>query len=349
MTDTTQALDIPKISAYLRDHLPGFDSDIEVEKFQTGQSNPTFLLKTRAQNYVLRRKPPGQLLKSAHAVDREFRVQKALKDTDVPVAKMHLLCEDDSIIGSMFYVMDYVPGRNFSDPTMSGCDNATRTGVIDDMNRVLAALHNIEPSTVGLEDYGPPGHYLERQIARWSKQYRASETDPVPAMDRLIARMVDEMPEDDVQRTLVHGDYRIDNMIFDANSAACHAVLDWELSTLGHPYADLAAVIMQWQLPPGNEGRGLMGVDRADLGLPSDDEFIASYCERRSIDSVKHFDFFLGFTFFRMAGIIQGVLKRALDGNASNPKRAITLGQYVPVFAEMGLKALDGKSPNRNA
>ena len=168
-------------------------------------------------------------------------------------------------------------------------------------------------------------------------------------MDRLMDRMVDEMPEDDGQRTLVHGDYRIDNMIFDSNSVACHAVLDWELSTLGHPYADLAAVIMQWQLPPGKEGRGLMGINRADLGLPTDEEFIASYCERRSINKVEHFDFFLGFTFFRMAGIIQGVLKRALDGNASNPKRAITLGQYVPVFAEMGLKALDGKAANRKA
>ncbi len=343
MTDTTQTLDVARVSAYLREFLPGFDADIDVEKFQTGQSNPTFLLKTPEHNYVLRRKPPGQLLKSAHAVDREFRIQKALAHSDVPVAKMHILCEDDDVIGSMFYVMDHVPGRNFSDPTMEGCDAQTRGGVIDDMNKVLAALHDVVPDSVGLSDYGPPGHYLERQIGRWSKQYRASETVAVPSMDRLMARMTDEMPEDDGQRTLVHGDYRIDNMIFDQVSTQCRAVLDWELSTLGHPYADLAAVIMQWQLPPGNEGRGLMGVNRAELGLPSDEEFISTYCERRDIQNIEHFNFFLGFTFFRMAGIIQGVLKRALDGNASNPKRAITLGQYVPLFAEMGLKALDRK------
>ena len=340
MTEDTQTLDLDAVAAYLTQHLDRFEGPIEATKFTVGQSNPTFLLKTPAKNYVLRRKPPGQLLKSAHAVDREYRVQSALADTDVPVARMHLLCEDDSVIGSMFYVMDHVPGRNFREPTMEGEDNATRAAVIDDMNRVLAALHDVDIDAMGLSDYGPEGHYLERQVGRWSKQYKASETTEIADMNRLMDALVANMPPDDGQRTLVHGDYRIDNMIFDADAPVCRAVLDWELSTLGHPYADLASVIMQWQLPAGAEGRGLMGIDRAAMGLPSDEAFIAAYCERRGLPGVDHFDIYLGFSFFRMAAIIQGVLKRALDGNASNPGRAQKLGQYVPIFAQMGLRAL---------
>jgi len=344
MSDTSkkdaQSLDIAAVSDYLRPHLPGFDGPVEVDKFATGQSNPTFLLKTAAQNYVLRRKPPGTLLKSAHAVDREFRVQKALADTDVPVARMHLLCEDDAVIGSSFYVMDQVVGRNFVDPAMKGCDNATRTGIIDSMNKVLAALHDVDVEAVGLGDYGPPGNYFARQIDRWTKQYRATETQAHSDMNALIEALPSEMPEDDGQRGLVHGDYRIDNMIFDAQGTDCLSVLDWELSTLGHPYADLASVIMQWQMPPGNEGRGMAGLDRAALGLPSDDEFIAAYCARRGLPGIERFGFYVAFCFFRMAAIIQGVLKRALDGNASNPERAKQLGQYVPLFAQNGLNAL---------
>lgn len=340
MTDT-QTLDTASVSAYLKDKLPGFDGPIAAEKFQGGQSNPTFLLKTGAGNYVLRRKPPGQLLKSAHAVDREFRVQRALAGSDVPVATMHVLCQDPDVIGSDFYVMDHVVGRNFNEPTMPEMDNAGRGAVIEDMNRVLAALHGVDIDAVGLSDYGPPGHYLERQIGRWSKQYRASETQTIPTMNTLIERLAAEMPPDDGQRTLVHGDYRIDNLIFEADGAKCLAVLDWELSTIGHPYADLASVIMQWQLPAGGEGRGLQGVDRAALGLPSDAEFIAAYCKRRGLPGIENFGFYLGFCFFRMAAIIQGVLKRALDGNASNPERAIQVGAFVPVFAENGLKSLN--------
>ena len=341
MSDDTQTLDTHAVCSYLREKLPGFDGNITAQKFAGGQSNPTFLLQTGAGNYVLRRKPPGQLLKSAHAVDREFRVQCALQGSDVPVARMHVLCEDASVIGSDFYIMDHVAGRNFNEPTMHGLDNAGRSAVIDDMNRVLAALHNVEIDQVGLSDFGPPGHYLERQVTRWSKQYRATETEDIPAMNALMDRLSDEMPEDDGQRTLVHGDYRIDNMIFEANGTRCLAVLDWELSTIGHPYADLASVIMQWQLPAGTEGRGLMGVDRAALGLPSDASFIESYCARRGLPGIENFGFYLGFCFFRMASIIQGVLKRALDGNASNPERALKLGTFVPIFAKNGLMALD--------
>lgn len=334
-------LDVEAVSKYLKPRLDGFDGPLEATKFESGQSNPTFLLTTPTNNYVLRRKPPGILLKSAHAVDREFRVQKALAGTDVPVAKMQHLCEDDSVIGSSFYIMDHISGRNFDEPTLGDLNNADRTSVMKDMNRVLAALHDVNIDEIGLADYGPPGHYLERQVSRWSKQYRASETKPLPAMNRLIDIITERMPVDDGQRTLVHGDYRIDNMIFERDGTRCLAVLDWELSTIGHPYADLASVIMQWQLPVGRKGRGLMGVDRADLGLPTDDAFIMQYCERRGLDGIDNFGYYVGFCFFRMAAIIQGVLKRALDGNASNPEQAKELGAYVPVFAEHGLKALD--------
>jgi aminoglycoside phosphotransferase (APT) family kinase protein len=316
MTDT-QTLDAGVVADYLCDKIEGFSGPIEVEKFQVGQSNPTFLLKTPAKNFVLRRKPPGILLKSAHAVDREFRVQSALAGSDVPVSKMYHLCEDDDVIGSMFYVMDHVNGRNHTMPTMPDEDNAMRTGVIGEMNRVLAALHDVNIDAVGLSDYGPPGNYFERQIGRWSKQYRASETDNVPAMNSLMSMLAEQMPADDGQRTL-----------------------DWELSTTGHPYADLAAVIMQWQMPSTSEGRGLQGIDRAALGLPTDGEFIGAYCKRRGIGEIDNFGFYLAFNFFRMAAIIQGVLKRALDGNASNPERGKQMGQYVPVFANAGLQAL---------
>lgn len=341
MSVDTQTLDTDAVDRYLKAHLPGYAGPLEVTKFQGGQSNPTFLLKTPGHNFVLRRKPPGVLLKSAHAVDREYRVQKALADTDVPVSKMHLLCEDDDVIGSAFYIMDHVEGRNFNEPSMEGLSNAERAGVIDEMNRVLAALHDVDIDAVGLSDYGPPGNYFERQVARWSKQYRASETESLPDMDRLMELLAAQVPEEDGQRTLVHGDYRIDNMIFDKKTTDCRAVLDWELSTIGHPFADLAAVIMQWQMPAGSEGRGMGGLDRAALGLPSDEEFIARYCERRGLKGIDNFGYYLAFCFFRMAAIIQGVLKRALDGNASNPERAMKVGKYVPVFAQHGMKALE--------
>lgn len=339
MTDT-QTLNEQAVHAYLSENLEGFEGPMEVTKFQGGQSNPTFQLKTPKHSYVLRRKPPGVLLKSAHAVDREFRVQQALQGSDVPVSKMHLLCEDDGVIGSMFYIMDHVAGRNFNEPAMPDVSPADRGKITSEMNRVLAALHMVDIDAVGLSDYGPEGNYFERQVGRWSKQYRASETDKIPAMDQLMDALVGERPEDDGQRTLVHGDYRLDNMIFDATTTDCRAVLDWELSTIGHPFADLAAVIMQWQLPAGSEGRGMGGLDRAALGLPSDEDFIAEYCARRGLKGIDNFGYYLGFTFFRMAAIIQGVLKRALDGNASNPERAMKVGAFVPVFAQHGLDAL---------
>lgn len=342
MTEQRKILDINAIDAYLEAHLEGYQGPIEATKFTVGQSNPTYLLQTPRQNYVLRRKPAGVLLKSAHAVDREFRVQSALIGSNVPVPRMYLLCEDDSIIGSAFYVMEHLDGRSFVDPVMEGEDNTTRTGILDEMNRVLAELHMVDVDAVGLSDFGPPGNYFERQIGRWTKQYRASETEDISNMNNLISDLETQIPADDGQRTLVHGDYRIDNMLFERDGTACIGVLDWELSTIGHPYADLAAVIMQWQLPPGKEGRGLAGVDRASLGLPSDQAFIADYCKRRGLPGIDNFGFYLAFNFFRMAAILQGVYKRSLDGNASDPKRARALGAYVPIFAEHGLTALRG-------
>lgn len=337
---SAQDIDLDAVQRYMAGRLAGFDSTITAEKFQTGQSNPTFLITTSAGNYVLRRKPAGALLKSAHAVDREFRVQSALSGSDVPVAKVYHLCQDPEVIGSDFYVMEHVVGRNFSDPVMGDISPAERGAVIEEMSRVLAALHDVKIGEVGLEDYGPQGNYFARQLGRWSKQYRASEVEPIEDMDALIAALDADLPEDDGQSGLVHGDYRIDNMIFAPDGADCRAVLDWELSTLGHPYADLAGVIMQWQMPPGREGRGLAGVDRAALGLPSDAEFIDRYCARRGLAGIDRFGYYLAFSFFRMAAILQGVRKRGLDGNASNPEHAARLGAYVPEFARAGLAAL---------
>lgn len=339
MSDSSE-LNTQQVDAYLSAQLDGYAGPLTATKFDFGQSNPTYTLTTPGASYVLRRKPPGVLLKSAHAVDREFRVQKALAGSPVPVPEMLLLCEDEAVIGSAFYIMEHLDGRNFTEPTLDGESNATRTAVMHEMNRVLAELHMVDIDAVGLSDYGPPGNYFERQIGRWTKQYRASETETVEPMDELILRLERSIPADDGQRTLVHGDYRIDNMLFERDGTGCIGVLDWELSTIGHPYADLAAVIMQWQLPPGNQGRGLAGIQRELLGLPSDQAFIDEYCQRRGLPGIPQFGFYLAFNFFRMAAILQGVYKRALDGNASDPKRARQFGAYVPLFAQHGLAAL---------
>ena len=334
-------LDLARVGRWMAAHVPGYSGPLTATKFAVGQSNPTYRLNAASGSYVLRRKPPGELLKSAHAVDREFRVQKALYGTDVPVPKVLALCEDDAVIGSMFYVMEHVTGRTIDDPSMPDLVPGERADIIAEMARVLAAIHDVDIDAVGLSDFGRPGHYYERQLARWSKQYQASEIGALPDMDRLIARLGDEMPADDGLRTLVHGDYRIDNMLFETEGARCTAVLDWELSTLGHPYSDLAGVIMQWQMPPGPEGRGLAGIDRAALGLPGDEAFVAMYCTARGIDRPARFGYYVAFAFFRMAAILQGVKKRALDGNASNPESGLRLGAYVPRFAALGLDWLE--------
>lgn len=341
MSENAQSLDLDAVADYLTQHLEGFEGPVEATKFAVGQSNPTFHLRTPNKDFVLRRKPPGQILKSAHAVDREYRVQKALAQTTVPVPRMHLLCQDPTVLGTDFYIMDLVEGRNFDQPTLDDLSKADRGAVIDEMNRVLAELHNVNIDSVGLGDYGPEGNYLERQIARWSKQYKAAETTEIAAMEKLMSVLQSHMPADDGQRTLVHGDYRIDNMMFAKDGTQCAAVLDWELSTIGHPFADLASVLMQWQMPAGSTGRGLEGVDRAKLGLPSDAEFVQRYATRRGLDRIDNLGFCVGFCFFRMSSIIQGVYRRALDGNASNPEAGLKMGAMVPTFAEKGLAALE--------
>lgn len=331
-------LDTKAVETWATAHLTGFSGPVIATKFQGGQSNPTYRLATPSRSYVLRRKPPGKLLKSAHAVEREFRVQSALAATDVPVAKMYALCEDDSIIGSAFYIMSEVDGIQFDDPRLPGLTIDQRSKVIDQMNATLAAIHAVDLDTTGLSDYGPMGHYIARQVGRWSKQYRATQTEDLADMDHLINWLDANMPDDDEQRTLVHGDYRLDNLLFDEQSLICRAVLDWELSTIGHPYADLAGVIMQWSMPAGAEGRGLADVDRDALGLWSDQRFIDTYCQRRGLPGIDNFGYYLAFCNFRMAAILQGVKKRALDGNASDPDRGLKLGAYVPQFAAAGLK-----------
>jgi len=336
-------LDLAAVERYLAARLPGFRGPLTAEKFSVGQSNPTFRLDSPSGTLVLRRKPPGVLLKSAHAVDREFRVQRALAGSDVPVARMHVLCEDESVIGSMFYVMDFQPGRHFMEPVLAAISPEERGAVFDEMNRVLAALHSIDCAAVGLSDFGKPGSYFARQLGRWSKQYHASETGTLADMDALIDWLDANLPEDDGRVSLVHGDYRIDNLIFDAGKPKIAAVLDWELSTLGHPFSDLAYQCMQWRMPVGEEGRGLAGVDRKAQGIPAEEEYVDTYCRRMGLAGIPGFDFCLAFSFFRMAAIVQGVKKRGLDGNASNPERAARMGRFVPEYARMGLEAAAGR------
>jgi aminoglycoside phosphotransferase (APT) family kinase protein len=338
MSNQTQQLDTKRLNEYLADHIPGFTLPVEAQKFEGGQSNPTFKLSTPNESYVLRRKPPGELLKSAHAVDREFRVISALADTDVPVPKTYLLCEDESIIGSMFYVMECMEGRILWDPVLPDArDNAERSAIYDSMNKTMAALHNVNIDSVGLSDYGRPGNYFERQLSRWSKQYKASETENVEAMNILMQWLPANMPADDGSLGLVHGDYRLDNMMFHPTEPRVIALLDWELSTLGHPLADLANQCMAWMLPREGDIKGLLGVDRASLGIPEDEQYIASYCERTGRSGIDNWPFYLAFSLFRLAAIVQGVRKRALIGTASSAD-ADSRGNLVVPLANMALE-----------
>lgn len=331
-------LDVDALNRYLATHVPSVGEVTEAKKFSGGQSNPTFLLTTSTGQYVLRRQPPGKLLKSAHAVDREYRVMLALQGSEVPVPKVHWLCEDIDVIGSMFFIMDYVPGNiywNASLPEMSSA--AQRAAIYDEMNRVLAALHSLDVTQYGLAEYGKAGNYFARQLTRWVQQYRASETHHIAEVETLISYLQSALPEDDGQVALVHGDFRLDNMIFmpQDEGARVAAVLDWELSTLGHPYADLAYQCMQLRLPATLPlAPGLAGLDREQLGIPSEADYVRRYCERRGIAGIPHWRFFLAFSFFRLAAIIQGVAKRALDGNASS-EHASNMGKMVQPLAQM--------------
>jgi aminoglycoside phosphotransferase (APT) family kinase protein len=337
---TTQQLDTSRLEPYLQQHLPDFAGPLEVEKFPGGQSNPTFRLRAAGKDYVLRRKPPGELLKSAHAVDREFRVISALQDTGVPVPKAYLLCTDDSIIGSMFYLMECMEGRVLWDPLVEeAADNAERAAVYDAMNQTLATLHNVDIEAVGLGDFGRPGNYFERQLGRWSKQYRASETVRIEAMETLLSWLPANMPDDDGSVSLVHGDYRLDNMMFHPTEPRVIAVLDWELSTLGHPLADLANQCMAWRLPRDGSMKGLGGVDRTALGIPSDEEYIRRYCERTGREEIANWNFYIIFSMFRLAAIAQGIVKRVEVGTASSSE-ADSRGDLVTPLAQMAVELI---------
>jgi aminoglycoside phosphotransferase (APT) family kinase protein len=330
-----QILDRNALGEELSSQISGFGALHGIDKFSGGQSNPTFLLTASSGKYVLRAKPPGQLLASAHQIDREYRVMKALKGSDVPVPDMLYISGEESAIGRMFFVMNHVDGRIFWDPALPQEAIEARRGIYDSMNRVLAALHDVDIDQAGLSDFGRPGNYFERQISRWVKQYRASEIDIIEDMDWLIAWLERHPSIDDGQVSLVHGDYRIDNLIFAPASPPILAVLDWELSTLGHPLADLAYQCMQWRLPNQGNFRGLGGVDRVALGLPLEADYVGDYCQRRGLKKPDAWVFALAFSFFRAAAIVQGVVKRAAEGNASNPEKARALSAAVPVLARM--------------
>jgi aminoglycoside phosphotransferase (APT) family kinase protein len=314
-----QRFDVAALERYLAAQVPGFRGPLEVRQFRGGQSNPTFLLRTGdGAHYVLRKQPGGPLLPSAHAVDREFRVISALSGTGFPVATPVCFCEDRGVIGTLFYVMGYAAGRNFWDPTLPDLTPEARAAVYDEMNRVLVRLHTLDFARAGLSDYGRPGNYFARQIGRWSKQYRASETEHIEAMEKLIAWLPKNIPADD-ETTLVHGDYRLDNMIFHAREPRIIAVVDWELSTLGHPLADFSYHVMVWRVPAG-ENRGLAGVDCAALGIPTEAEYLATYCERTGRVGVAPavWDFCMAYNLFRIACIRQGILRRVVDGTAAS-------------------------------
>ncbi len=333
-------LDEKSLGAYLEKHVEGFSTLEKTDKFSGGQSNPTFLLTADSGKYVLRRKPPGDLLPSAHAVDREYKVIKSLADTDVPVARAYHLCEDDKVIGSMFYVMSFEDGRIFWDPALPELSKHHRAPIIEELVRVLAAMHNVNVENVGLGQFGKSGNYFERQIARWSKQYRAAETELIEAMESLIQWLPNNIPEDDGSTSLIHGDYRLDNLIFHPDEPRAIAVLDWELSTLGHPLADLAYLCMCLRLPDLGHLAGLKDKNCVELGIPSEQDIVQQYSDMRGITKIDHWHFYLAFSFFRIASIAQGVLKRALSGNASS-EQAMQVGKQARLLAEMAVELID--------
>lgn len=325
--------DVAKLESYLRENVEGFSGDLEVEQFKGGQSNPTYRLSAGGKHYVLRRKPPGELLPSAHAVDREYKVITALAKADIPVPKTYCLCTDESVVGTWFYVMDCVDGRIFWEPQLPGMEPAERGAIYDAMNDVIARIHSADYEAVGLGDFGKPGNYFERQIARWTKQYRASETETVEAMDNLIAWLPDHIPPGD-ETSVVHGDYRLDNMIFHPTEPRVLAVLDWELSTLGHPLGDFSYHLMPWRLAP-DVFRGFAGVDLASLGIPSEEDYVAAYCRRTGRDGIPDLDFYMAYNMFRLAGIAQGIMGRVRDGTAAS-KHAVETGKLARPIAEAG-------------
>lgn len=308
-------IDEGNLADFCRAHVDGFSGDLIVRQFQGGQSNPTYLLLAHNKRYVMRKKPPGKLLASAHQVDREYRVMKALAQTDVPVPTMRALCTDPDVVGTDFYIMDHLDGRVFRDPQLPGMSREERAAIYDEMNRNLAHLHAVDYKAIGLEDFGRPGNYYERQIGRWTKQYRGAETEKVEAMEALIQFLPEHIPTDDAT-SIAHGDYRLENTMFAKDEPKMVAVLDWELSTIGHPLADLGynCLLYHYQALAGPT---LMNLDYDALGIPTQEAYVKAYAERTGRDDVPDIDFYIGFSFFRLASISQGVYKRGLDGNAA--------------------------------
>lgn len=331
-----QKFDTDALADYMRQHVTGFSGSLTVEQFKGGQSNPTFKLSADEQQYVLRTKPApaAKLLPSAHAIEREFRVMDALHKAGFPAAKQYALCTDEAVIGRSFYIMEFVAGRILWDQSLPGMSKTERSAIYDEMNRVIAQLHNIDYAAIGLVDYGKPGNYFARQIDRWTKQYRASETEKIDAMEYLIAWLPNNIPPGD-DTSIVHGDYRMDNMIFHPTEPRILALLDWELSTLGHPLADFSYHLMSWHIAPG-QFRGIGGLDHQALGIPSEDDYIARYCERTGKTIRKEdFSFYLAYNMFRLAGILQGIMKRVVDGTAAS-EQALKAGKAARPMAEMG-------------
>ncbi len=323
------------LDRFMRERVEGYAGPASIEQFKGGQSNPTYRISAGGRRYVMRAKPApaAKLLPSAHAVEREFRVISALGAAGIPVPKALALCEDESVIGRAFYVMDCVDGRIFWDQSLADMARAERAAIYDEMNRVIAALHALDQVAIGLGDYGKPGNYLARQIARWTRQYRASETEGIEAMDQLIAWLPGHVPPGE-ETSVVHGDYRLDNLVFHPTEPKVLAVLDWELSTLGHPLADFAYHCMSWHIPP-DRFRGIGGLDLAALGIPEEADYIAAYCGRTGRKGIDHWDFYLAYNMFRLAAILQGIMKRALDGTASSAE-ALDAGRRARPLAELG-------------
>jgi aminoglycoside phosphotransferase (APT) family kinase protein len=323
--------DEAKLDAFLDGKLAGYTGNLVVRQFEGGQSNPTFMLQSGDRRWVLRKKPPGKLLKTAHMVEREQQILTALQGTDVPVPRVDAFTEDSEIIGTPFFVMEFVQGRVFYDPTLPGMAPAERAAIYDDMNRVLAALHGVDYGARGLADYGKPGNYFARQVSRWSEQYLAAKTHDIPSMDALLEWLPAHQPDDETT-TIVHGDFQMSNLMFHPTEPRCVALLDWELSTLGHPMADLAYACHRYHVTPG----GLAG-----NGIPTEDEFVARYCERTGRERIPGWNFYLAFALFRLASIVQGVYKRGLQGNASSAS-AVGLKLVVDAFADKAWELAKG-------
>jgi aminoglycoside phosphotransferase (APT) family kinase protein len=333
-------LDEAALAAWMRAEVPGFSGPLAVEQFKGGQSNPTYKLTTPGGGYVLRRKPPGALLKGAHAVDREARVLTALERAGFPVPHVHALCTDDGVIGSWFYVMDLVEGRIFWDASLPEAPREARAAIFDAMNATLAQLHAVDYAAAGLGDFGRPGNFFERQIGRWSRQYlEDAEAGRDPNMDRLIEWLPANIPADDDATSIVHGDFRIDNMIFHPSEPRVLAVLDWELSTLGHAGADFAFSAMMYRMPP-HIVAGLAGADLAALGIPSEQDYLAAYCRRTGRDGMPNYEFYIVFNFFRLAAIFHGIKGRALRGTAASAQAAAR-GECFHELAEIGWRQVE--------